>query len=101
MKTVMSTNKYTYCAYKKLTYQQRFLYFVLGIAVALFLCLPRNAAAEGKMCTNLKEIHNLDELLYQFYINLDSDCLFTMPGIKAPITRQRLLIRPRACVSVN
>ena len=30
-------------------------------------------------CKSLKPFNNLDELLYQFYINLDSDCLFTMP----------------------
>ena len=30
-------------------------------------------------CKGLKPYNNLDELLYQFYINLDSECLFEMP----------------------
>ncbi|MDL2260249.1 hypothetical protein LJB99_05180 [Deltaproteobacteria bacterium OttesenSCG-928-K17] len=30
-------------------------------------------------CRGLKRYENLEELLYQFYINLDSDCLFEMP----------------------
>ena len=30
-------------------------------------------------CKGLKPYNNLDELLYQFYINLESDCLFEMP----------------------
>ena len=30
-------------------------------------------------CKSLKPFDNIDELLYQFYINLDSDCLFTTP----------------------
>jgi len=39
------------------------------------------AAPEAKTapCKGLKPYNNLDELLYQFYINLDSDCLFEMP----------------------
>jgi len=36
-------------------------------------------SAESTPCKGLKPYNNLDELLYQFYINLDSDCLFTMP----------------------
>ncbi|MDL2259637.1 hypothetical protein LJB99_02010 [Deltaproteobacteria bacterium OttesenSCG-928-K17] len=42
----------------------------------------RLPAAEGGQvtpCKGLKPFNNLDELLYQFHINLDSDCLFTMP----------------------
>ena len=35
--------------------------------------------AEAIPCRGLKPFNNLDELLYQFYINLDSDCLFKMP----------------------
>ena len=35
--------------------------------------------AKSAPCKDLKPFKNLDELLYQFYINLDSDCLFTMP----------------------
>jgi hypothetical protein len=30
-------------------------------------------------CRGLKPFNDIDELLYQFYINLDSDCLFKMP----------------------
>lgn len=30
------------------------------------------------MCKELKPVNNLDELFYQFYVNLDSDCLFKM-----------------------
>ena len=47
--------------------------------IALCLLLCANAIAQDKGCTDLKKVNNLDELLYQFYINLDSDCLFTMP----------------------
>ena len=47
-------------------------------AVFIFL-LPNFSNAESPVCKELKKINNLDELLYQFYINLDSDCLFTMP----------------------
>ena len=35
--------------------------------------------AKNAPCRGLKPYNNLDELLYQFYINFDSDCLFTMP----------------------
>ena len=45
----------------------------------LFSLLGANAMAEDKMCADLKKVNNLDEMLYQFYVNLDSDCLFTMP----------------------
>ena len=31
------------------------------------------------ICKELKPFNNLDELLYQFYVNLVSDCLFDMP----------------------
>ena len=47
--------------------------------IALCLLLCANAIAQDKGCTNLKKVNNLDELLYQFYTHLDSDCLFTMP----------------------
>jgi len=36
------------------------------------------AAAENVPCRGLKPPNNVDEMLYQFYINLDSDCLFKM-----------------------
>jgi len=51
---------------------------VTGIAVA-----EENPAAAGDPktapCQGLKPFNNLDELLYQFYINFDSECLFEMP----------------------
>ena len=34
---------------------------------------------ESTPCKELKPFNDLDELLYQFYVNLDSDCLFEMP----------------------
>ncbi|MDL2260250.1 hypothetical protein LJB99_05185 [Deltaproteobacteria bacterium OttesenSCG-928-K17] len=37
------------------------------------------AALKTAPCKGLKPYNNVDELLYQFYINLDSDCLFEMP----------------------
>jgi len=63
---------------------------ILLLMTALLLCLVSAAAAaeEGvpavadpktTPCKGLKPFNNLDELLYQFYINLDSDCLFKMP----------------------
>jgi len=58
----------------------------LLLAAALALCAVQAAAAEEAVsdpktapCKGLKPYNNLDELLYQFYINLDSDCLFKMP----------------------
>ena len=59
---------------------------MLCFLVALFIWAPA-AAAGGepvsdkapKPCRGLKPFNNLDELLYQFYINLDRDCLFDMP----------------------
>ncbi|MDR2947148.1 MAG: hypothetical protein LBV79_10450 [Candidatus Adiutrix sp.] len=36
------------------------------------------SAAQAAPCKGLKPYNNIDELLYQFYINLDSDCLFEM-----------------------
>ena len=53
--------------------------FLFLFAAILFLLPCANAMAEDKMCADLKKINNLDEMLYQFYVNLDSDCLFTMP----------------------
>lgn len=59
----------------------------LLLAAALAFCaIPSDAFAEGDAsddraapCKGLKPFKNLDELLYQFGINLDSDCLFEMP----------------------
>ena len=49
------------------------------LVATLFSLLGGSAMAEEKMCADLKKVNNLDEMLYQFYVNLDSDCLFTMP----------------------
>jgi len=58
----------------------------LLLAAALALCAVQAAAAEEAVpnpktapCKGLKPYNNIDELLYQFYINIDSDCLFKMP----------------------
>lgn len=51
---------------------------LLGVVVALAGVMSLNAAADGKMSSDLKKVNNLDELLYQLYSYLDSDCLFTM-----------------------
>ena len=64
---------------QKQTYRQKCVHFALGIVTTLFCLLPTTSMAEENMCTDLKKVNNLDELLYQMYINLDSDCLFTMP----------------------
>ncbi|MDR2945795.1 MAG: hypothetical protein LBV79_03510 [Candidatus Adiutrix sp.] len=37
------------------------------------------SAAQTAPCKGLKPYNNIDELLYQFYINLDSECIFEMP----------------------
>ena len=56
-----------------------FKYAVMLIAV-LLLCSFLFINYRGVvMCRELKPVNNLDELLYQFYVNLDSDCLFQIP----------------------
>jgi hypothetical protein len=61
---------------------------ILSLIVALLTSsIPATVAAAEEavldakvaICKDLKPFNNLDELLYQFYINLDSDCLFKMP----------------------
>lgn len=59
---------------------------LLFIAALLLGSVPATAAAEEAIseaktapCKGLKPYNNLDELLYQFYINMESDCLFEMP----------------------
>ena len=63
---------------------------ILLLAVTLLIAsFPTRAQAEGVVatdskeaispCKGLKPFNNIDELLYQFYINLDDDCLFNMP----------------------
>lgn len=59
------------------------------IAVLLLYFVPATAVAEESasavadpktaLCKGLKPFTNLDELLYQIYINMESDCLFNMP----------------------
>jgi len=66
--------------------------FILSVklllaAALLFHSVPADAeesqpssapTAETTPCKGLKPYNNIDELLYQFYINLESDCLFEM-----------------------
>ena len=59
---------------------------MLLLTLLLIWSAPAVAAGEKDIsgaaempCRGLKPFNNLDELLYQFYINLDSDCLFKMP----------------------
>ena len=41
--------------------------------------LPKaSAKAKNAPCRGLKAVNNVDDLIYQFYINLNSDCLFNM-----------------------
>lgn len=62
---------------------------ILFLAVALLFCSGQGAAVAEDVsqavsvvdafpCENLKPFNNLNELLNQFYTNLDSDCLFEM-----------------------
>jgi hypothetical protein len=37
-----------------------------------------SAMAKNTPCRGLKAVNDIDDLLYQFYINFDSDCLFTL-----------------------
>lgn len=89
--------------------QNRYILIFGGILFGALLLGPTPQAAgeeegaaasssgEETPCRGLKPFKNIDELLYQFYINLDSDCLFKMPvaelekiwGIKI-LSRERL-----------
>lgn len=62
---------------------------MLLLSVSLIICaLPPNMQAEEVIsetlnakttpCQGLRPFNNLDDLLYQFYLNLESDCLFEM-----------------------
>jgi len=61
---------------------------IMVMAALLLWSVPAASTAEESLpaatdprtapCKGLKPYNNLDELLYQFYINLDSDCLFEM-----------------------
>lgn len=67
--------------------------FQLAFSLVLCLLFCTNAMAQEQQqeqqqqepqqtqqeCKGLQKVNNLDEMLYQFYINLDSDCLFEMP----------------------
>lgn len=53
---------------------------VVSLLVLLLCSVPAMADAEEGPCKGLKPFNNIDELLYQFYINLDSDCLFETPA---------------------
>ena len=67
----------------------KYIHTLLLAMVCLILAAPANVFAEEGVaanpeaatvpCKGLKPYNNLDELLYQFYINLESDCLFKMP----------------------
>jgi hypothetical protein len=49
------------------------------LMLAFLLCsVPVSSDFGEVMCKDLKPFNNLDELLYQFYINLNSECLFKM-----------------------
>ena len=61
----------------------------LFLVAALLLCFisatayaedhaPAAVTEETAPCKGLKPFNNIDELLYQFYINMESDCLFEM-----------------------
>ena len=60
------------------------------ILAALLLCFisvsayaeesaPVAVKEEMALCNDLKPLNNINELLYQFFINLDDDCLFVTP----------------------
>lgn len=61
---------------------------LLLITALLFWTVPGSLRAEEILledsdvitapCKELKPYNNIEELLYQFYINKDSDCLFNM-----------------------
>ena len=66
--------------------------FLLSLAMLLPCSMRAIAVAEENVavvsdestvpCKGLKPYNNLDELLYQLYINLDSDCLFNMSVVE-------------------
>lgn len=51
----------------------------LSVVSVVFCLFPLVIIAEELPCRGLKPYNNIEELLYQFYINLDSDCLFKTP----------------------
>ena len=54
--------------------------FFLFCIVVKTVEAEENVPDKGQsLCKELKPFNNLDDLLYQFYVNLDSDCLFKMP----------------------
>ena len=53
---------------------------VMLVIIASLICSFLLATGlKPDVCIGLRPYNNLDELLYQIYINLGSDCLFTMP----------------------
>ena len=51
----------------------------LLIIIFLLCSVPSTVYSGVTMCKELKPFNNIDELLYQFYVNFDSDCLFKIP----------------------
>ena len=77
-------------SWRDISHRWPIVFAMMLLAVMLPICSlsPRVQAEEavsatsseaGALCKGLKPYNNLDELLYQFYINLDDDCLFNMP----------------------
>ena len=56
-----------------------FKYAVILMTVLLLCSFPLIFNRGEAICKDLKPYKNIDELLYQFYVNIDSDCLFEMP----------------------
>lgn len=52
---------------------------LLLLTMSFMLWVAPAAGAEELVCRGLRPINDIDDLIYQFYINLDSDCLFEMP----------------------
>lgn len=62
-----------------------FNYISLVFFIAIFLSITTiSEAKETTMstCKNLQKVKDIDDLLFQFYSNLDSQCLFAMPTQK-------------------
>lgn len=50
--------------------------------IGVFLLVPVNCEAEetaNSHCNNLHQVKDIDDLLLQFYSNIDNQCLFEMP----------------------
>lgn len=76
------------------TYQRWLMVFgisLLAVALVISLLPSTVQAEEGYLapineaktpCKGLKPYNNIEELLYQFYINLDSGCVFRIPIVE-------------------